>query len=269
LKYKSRKFKLFVYWHLDITKQRFLRTFFKGQNRQLIERADKILGATPIHLKESAYSEYFGTKAYLLPYMINIGKLQISDRDRKFAEKIRDTYPNKVIGFFIGRHVPYKGLQYLLEASREVKSDNLQILIAGRGEETNKLMKYAEGDNKVRFLGVIDDAAKRAYLKACDIICFPSVTRSEAFGIALAEGMYFGKPAITFTIPGSGENYVNLNGVTGIECSCRDSRAYAEALDLLAQNKELRSAYGINAHKRIVDNFTEEQFVENIKQLIV
>ena len=62
---------------------------------------------------------------------------------------------------------------------------------------------------------------------ACDVFCFPSVTKNEAFGIALAEGMYFGKPAVTFTIPGSGVNYVNLDGVTGIECKNADCKDYA------------------------------------------
>ena len=45
------------------------------------------------------------------------------------------------------------------------------------------------------------------------IFCFPSITRNEAFGIALAEAMYCGKPAVTFTIEGSGVNFVSLDGV--------------------------------------------------------
>lgn len=80
--------------------------------------------------------------------------------------------------------------------------------------------------------------------------------------------MYYGKPAVTFTIPGSGVNYVNLNGVTGIECSNRDSKAYAEAIMLLSSDKKLREKYGQNARQRVLDNFTEKQFEENILELI-
>ena len=43
LKYKNRKFKLIVYWHLDITKQKLLKHLFRRQNVKLIERANKIL----------------------------------------------------------------------------------------------------------------------------------------------------------------------------------------------------------------------------------
>jgi rhamnosyl/mannosyltransferase len=86
---------------------------------------------------------------------------------------------------------------------------------------------------------------------ASDIICFPSVTRNEAFGLTLAEGMYYEKHAVTFTIPGSGVNYVNLDGVTGIECPNCDSKAYAVALKKLATNSKLRKKYGNAARESI------------------
>ena len=114
----------------------------------------------------------------------------------------------------------------------------------------------------------ISDSERKSYLYAADIICFPSITRNLGFGRALAEGMYFGKPAVTFTIPGSGVNYVNLDGVTGIECPNCDSHAYAQALMKLAGNDALRKEYGDNARQRVLDNFTERTFEENIKRLV-
>ena len=80
--------------------------------------------------------------------------------------------------------------------------------------------------------------------------------------------MYFGKPAVTFTIPGSGVNYVNLDGVTGIECPNGDSRAYAAALKKLADDPELREKYGKAARQRVLDKFTEETFSKNLTDLI-
>lgn len=80
--------------------------------------------------------------------------------------------------------------------------------------------------------------------------------------------MYFTKPAVTFTIPGSGVNYVNLNGVTGIECPNGDSWAYAEALKKLANDPELREKYGQAARQRVLENFTEEIFEKNLMRLI-
>ena len=83
----------------------------------------------------------------------------------------------------------------------------------------------------------------------------------------MAEGMYFAHPAVTFTIPGSGVNYVNLDGVTGIECPNSDYKAYADALRRLC-NDELREAYGRAARQRVLENFTSQQFYGNIRKLI-
>ena len=115
LKYKDRDFKLLIYWHLDITKQKILKHFFHGQNLDLIKRADRILGATPKHVDESAFTPEFGDKRYILPYMIDESNLVMSDEEIKAGELIKKKYNGKTLGFFIGRHVPYKGLTYLIK----------------------------------------------------------------------------------------------------------------------------------------------------------
>ena len=61
------------------------------------------------------------------------------------------------------------------------------------------------------------------------------------------------KAPVTFTIPGSGVNYVSINGVTGIEVPNRDVKAYATAMTKLADDKELRDRYGKAARKRVVE----------------
>lgn len=269
LKYKKRDFKLLVYWHLDITKQKVLKHLFNKQNNDLIARADKILGATPIHLGKSAFTPQFGEKKYILPYMIDDKNLIISEEEKQAGEKIKEKYAGKVLGFFIGRHVPYKGLTYLIKASRELGDANLHFFVAGNGELTESLKEEAKGDSKIEFIGRISDSERRSYLYACDIFCFPSITRNEGFGLALAEGMYFGHPAVTFTIPGSGVNYVNLNELTGIECTNCDYKAYAQALLKLAEDKELRAKMGLAARQRVLENFTSDCFAINLQQLIL
>ncbi len=264
----GKHFKLYIYWHLDITKQKVVRVFFRGQDRALIKAADKVLGATPIHLEMSRYAEEFGDKKYILPYMIADDTLVLNGEEREHAKRIRKENEGKVIGFFIGRHVRYKGLEYLIEAVKKTHSDKLLVLIAGEGEDTSRLKSLASDCDRIRFIGRIDDSDKRAYLEASDIICFPSITRSEGFGLALAEGMYFGKPAVTFTIPGSGVNYLSQDGVCGIECELQNTEQYAAALDKLVEDEVLRKTYGDNARRRITDNHTKDIFVQNLKSVL-
>ena len=104
----------------------------------------------------------------------------------------------------------------------------------------------------------------KALIYASDIFCFPSITKNEAFGLALAEAMYYEKPAITFTIPGSGVNYVNLNDETGIEVDNRNVKKYAEAIEKLAEDKNLRKKYGEAGRMRVMNNFLSTQYLSLI-----
>ena len=260
LEKKDKEFKLLVYWHLDITRQKVLKYFVYNQNLALIQRADRILGATPKHVDESFFTPCFGDKRSILPYMIDTDNLVLSRGEVEYGRNIREKYAGDILCFFIGRHVPYKGLTYLIKAAKELTDTNIRFLIAGKGELTESLKREAKGMERVEFLGRVSDAKKRAWLYASDIICMPSITRNEGFGLALAEGMFFEHPAVTFTIPGSGVNYLNLNGVTGIECPNKDYMAYASAVRKLAYDDDLRKQMGKAAKERVNKMCLPENF---------
>ena len=133
---------------------------------------------------------------------------------------------------------------------------------------TEELKKQAAGDSKIDFTGRLSDGELKAYLLAADIFCFPSVTKNEAFGLALAEAMYYGLPAITFTVEGSGVNFVSLDGVTGIEVKNGDDAAFAAAIKTLGENETLRREYGENARERAVKLFSKDVFCKNVKNLL-
>lgn len=264
---KCPRCKLIIYWHLDITKQKVLGKLFHGQNKRLCEKAFKIIGATPIHLYQSDYYKYFKDKCVILPYCIDENSLNISTEDEALAVKLKTKYADKTICFAMGRHVPYKGLEYLIKASKML-NEKYVIFIAGEGELTEALKKEAHGDDKIIFLGRITEQQRKVYLLVCDIFCFPSITRNENFGLALAEAMYFGKPSITFTIPRSGVNYVSINNETGLEVPNCDDKKYAEAIKMLASDDYLRAKFGEAAKLRVLNNFTSQKFKENIGKLM-
>lgn len=267
LNYKKRDFKLLVYYNLDITKQKILGKLFHFQTLDVLKRADKVIATSPNYIEGSPYLKKFKDKEEIISCCFIPERLKITDEIRTVSEKIRFKYNEKIICFAVGRHVPYKGLTYLIDASKYL-DDRFRILIGGQGLLTESLKKQANGDVKIEFVGRLSDDQLVAHYNSCDIFCFPSITKNEAFGMALAEAMFFAKPAVTFTIPGSGVNYVNLDGVTGIECPNGDSKAYADALKKLAGDQELREKYGNAARQRVLDNFTEDIFAENLLRLI-
>lgn len=272
LKYKNRKFKFILYWNSDIVKQKNIGRLFHFQNIELCERADVIIATTPNYIEGSPYLSKYREKCVIIPCCIsdnirNLAELETDEYVNNKIKEIKTGYKDKIICFSLGRHVPYKGFEYLIDASKRL-DDRFKILIGSDGPLTPSLKQRAEGDEKVEFIGLIPDKDLVAYFKACDIFCFPSITKNEAFGMALAEAMYYGKPAVTFTIPGSGVNYVSLNGITGLECPNRDSRSYAEALKRLADDPDLRQRLGEAAAMRSKEEFSEEVYLRNIGKLI-
>ena len=234
----SKDIELIVYWHLDITKQKFLGKLFHRQNIKLLKRANKVVATSPNYIAGSPYLSKFRDKCVVVPNCIRTERLEATDLVKRKASDIRAKNKDKTLIFACGRHVPYKGMTYLVKASKYL-DENFRIYIGGKGELTEELKKEADGDDKIAFLGRVSDDDLKAYYMACDIFAFPSITKNEAFGIALAEAMYMGLPAVTFTIPGSGVNYVSVNGETGIECPNGDWKAFAEALKKLGDDKNL------------------------------
>ena len=264
---KNRDIKLVVYWHLDIIRQKFLRVLFNGQNRKLLERADKVIATSPNYIEGSKWLQSVKEKCVVVPNCINVERMELSAEIKERAEKIRKENKGKTICVAVGRHTEYKGFTYLIKASK-LLDDSFRVFITGKGELTDSLQKEAEGDSKVIFTGRIDDVELKALIYASDIFCFPSITKNEAFGLALAEAMYYEKPAVTFTIPGSGVNYVCLNSENGIEVENRNVEAYAMAIKKLANNEELRKKYGMAGKQRVEENSLSSIFAMNISKEI-
>lgn len=267
-KYYKKEFKLIVYWHLDIIKQKFLRLFFGRQNENLVNRADVLIATSPNYIDGSRYLSKHKNKCEIVPCCIRNDRMKETSQSKLIAQRIRDEYKGKIICFGVGRHVPYKGYEYLIKSS-EFLDERFIVIIGGEGPITSDLEYMARRYNNVKLVGRLSDEELVAYYSACDIVCFPSITKNEAFGIALAEGMSFGKPAVTFNIPGSGVNFVNLNRVTGLECKNRNIHDYANALIELANHKTYKEELGINAKKRVEELFSYQTFTNNIQDIVL
>ena len=265
---KKTKAKLIVYWHLDIIRQKYLKVLFAPQNRHLLKRSEKVIATSPNYIEGSEWLQSVKEKCVVIPNCINVERMEITPEVYQRAMDIRAENTGKTICVAVGRHTEYKGFTYLVQASK-LLDDTFVIFIAGTGELTEKLHTEANDDKKITFTGRIDDTELKALIFASDIFCFPSITKNEAFGLALAEGLYYEKPAVTFTISGSGVNYVSINGVTGIEVENCNVDKYAEALKELANNKKLREIYGKNGKRRVEENFLSTQFCENIRNIII
>lgn len=265
----SKEIKLIVYWHSDIVKQKLGEKLFHRLTVRLLNRANCVIATSPNYIDGSKYLSKYKSKCKVIPNCIDEKGLQIDTKIEVLIDSIKKEHADKTLCVCVGRQVPYKGFEYAVEAFKHL-DENYKLIIIGReGESTPKIKELANGMNNVELLGEVDSDTLKAYLAACDIFCFPSITKNEAFGIALAEGMYFEKPAITFTIPGSGVNYVNINGVTGIEVENCNSERFADAIKQLSNNQVLRNKYGKEAQKRVENLFLANAFKSNFDEVLL
>ena len=253
-----KKTELIVHWHSDIIEQDFLYGFYRPIENRLLKRANKIVATAPTYLSGSKPLQSRPDTIRIIPNTVNESKLQKQNEDEKAIAEIKQLYDGKKIIFTFGRHVPYKGLKYLIEAAPLISDEEAVIVIAGEGPLSNSLKESAKNLPNIYFIGRLEENILRGYLYAADIFVFPSITRNEAFGIALAEAMYCGLPAVTFTIPNSGVNWLCPDKETGLEAENGNVQLFAGAINTLLKDDILRRRLGANAHNRIKEFFVSE-----------
>ena len=249
--------KLVLLWHSDILGKGILYKLVKQFEKVILRKADLILATSPNYIHPSSPIYEHRDKTEVVANGIIKSDFVWCPGDETTIEEIRRKYHHKKIVFFVGRHAAYKGIDYLIEAEKYIQSDCV-ILIGGRGPETERLKAMTNSD-RIKFIGRIPNEYLRCYYYASDIFAFTSCTKQEAFGIALAEAMYCGSVPVTFTIEGSGVNWVSVGGETGIEVPLGNVQAYAAAIDRLLSDKDLYMKYATAGKDRIVRMFTSER----------
>jgi len=252
--------KLVIHWHMDIVNQKLLYALIKPVETAFLKRADRIFVTSPIYRDHSLPLQPFLSKVDVVTNAINESRLILKEGDEEKIKSLKQHWGNKDIVFFVGRHTKVKGLNYLLEAEQLVKSDCV-FLIAGEGPVTEELKASCKSD-RVHFLGWISDDELRQYLYAAKVFAFPSITKNEAFGVALAEAMYCHTPAVTFHIEGSGVNWVSLKDETGLEVENSNAAEYAKAIDRLLTDEALYNRLADNGVKRVKENFLIKNMVD-------
>ena len=100
---------------------------------------------------------------------------------------------------FLGRLVPEKGIRYLVEAFKNVKTDK-KLVIAGGSSDTdsfmNELKDLAKDDDRIIFTGFVDYKEMPTLYKVADVVALPSIWNEPA-GLTIIEAITAGKPLIT------------------------------------------------------------------------
>ena len=136
-----------------------------------------------------------------------------------------------------------KGIQYLIEAARELKDANVRFIVAGPLEISKDAI--ASAPKNVEFLGRVTRDRTADVYRAADVFVLP--TMSDGFAITQVEAMGNGLPVIT--TPNCGE--VVDNGVDGLIVPAGDSHALAMAISRLEKDRALLHAMSHRAIDKV------------------
>lgn len=257
--------KLILHWHSDILAKGIVYKLIKPFEKAILKRADLIVATSPNYIHPSSPIYPFKEKTDVVQNGMITADFDKREGDDEKIAAIKAKYGNKKLLLFIGRHIPYKGIDWLIDIEKMVKSD-CQFIIAGQGPMTQHLKEKATSP-RITFTGRLSTDELRCYTHAADIFTFTSNTKAEAFGIALAEAMYCRCVPVVFHLEGSGVNWVSQKGVTGEEVPLGDLQAYANAIDSLLSNPDKMQQYAEASHQRVVDMFTDEKAVCQMKKI--
>ena len=223
-----------------------------------LKRAEAIVVPSKAHIALSRELKGFEHKVEVIPFGI----------DERRWELVPPPPPgNAPKALFIGRLVPFKGVDFLLRALEQVP--DLRLDIIGTGPERHRLGTLADAlaiSDRVKFWGEYPDEDLPRRMADADFLVLPSVSVEEMFGMVLLEAMAAGRPVITTAVP-SGVREVNENGVTGLEVPIRDVRALADAMNLLSRDAELRERLGRAGRERVRERFTVSRMTESHLEL--
>lgn len=189
--------------------------------------------ADEVIVLSEAVQEYFrtayGRETTFLPNGVN-------EITRREPDQIQSTWNLETEQYilYLGRLVPEKGVQYLIDAFRQTNTDK-QLIIAGNADSEefgDALKAAAAGDERIRFIGFVQGQILEELFSNCYLYCLPSDL--EGMPISLLEALCFGCCCVSSDIP---EN-AQLLSHWGFLFSKSDTESLRRVLQNLCDNPD-------------------------------
>jgi glycosyltransferase involved in cell wall biosynthesis len=173
------------------------------------------------------------------------------------GEKFREYYKlNNDYLIYIGRLHPLKGIDILIKALYLIlrnSSLNLDLVIIGPGDAGPyiNLAKRLGVDRNILFLGFVDEEVKIGAIDGSLAVIVPSISDYvEVYPMVISEAWARNKPIIATKV--GGVPYRVKHMFNGLLVPPKDPKALAEAITLLANDKELGIKLGAEGRKSVM-----------------
>ena len=255
-----------IWFHSDVIRPWLqYRLFYAPIARPAYTRARRFVVSSPSLAAASPVLSRFSGKTSVIPFGIDPGAWVATPARTQQAMAIRASAGRPIV-LFVGRLVPYKGVDVLIKAAAPLP---VHVLIVGHGPMRATWMREATANADratIEFAGELPDEEVKAWMHAADVLVLPSVTPAEAFGVVQLEAMASGTPVISTSVR-SGVPWVNRHGETGLVVAPGDPCALRTALETLLADEELRSRLGAAGVERVCAEFTLDSMADRFVAL--
>lgn len=176
--------------------------------------------------------------------------------------------PGPIVAF-LGANTYDKGAFTLALAAAELAAAGTPVTVIYAGPGRDRLAKFlarqpadiqSHLQNRVRILGVVDEATKQHLLAACDLLALPS--QVDTFGIVMLEAWAHGKPVIGANVGGIPD--LVRAGQDGLLAPFGDVPALAAAIRQLAFDPERAARLGAAGRERVLQEFTWDRTYQTL-----
>ncbi len=143
----------------------------------------------------------------------------------------------------LGRMVKTKGLDYLIEAMRQV---DYKLVMCGKGPESKKVEKLVRKyglEDRVDIRGWVSEEEKLRLMSTCKFFVMPSIY--ESYGLAALEALSYGKPLVCTDVDGLPGNVKDA----GYYVKPKDAEGLAKGINEMLSDDGLRKRLSDNAIK--------------------
>jgi glycosyltransferase involved in cell wall biosynthesis len=174
----------------------------------------------------------------------------------------------------VGRLVSFKGFEYLIEACEQLRQRNVPFRceIIGDGPLRERLQQQIDTlrlGALVTLEGALPQDSVIEKLEGCDIFALASTSddkdASDVFPTVILEAMASARAAVSTTMAGIPESVVDKE--TGLLVPAGESGLFADALEILCRDSDLRSRYGSAGRARVEKHFQIETTVRPLREL--
>ncbi|MBI2522163.1 MAG: glycosyltransferase [Bdellovibrio sp.] len=246
--------------HSETIRQKWLLPFYYPLQKMFLREVDRIIVPTINHIRYGSGLKYMQDKCTLIPFGLDPTCMEKNCISNVMSKELLNKYGP--YAFFLGRLASYKGLDFLIEAMRDV---NHNLIIAGDGPERSRLealVAQYQLQDKVHFFGnITNQELFRALYHSCQMVVLPSVTPAENFGMIQLEAMCASKPVITTDLK-SGVPVVGEPGRTNLIVPPRNPELLSEALNYLFDNPIEAKRMGTMGYQRFLNMYTMEKMIQ-------